>query len=167
MREPLATENSRCCSLPIRWTKLLCASAPDSKNIISFRIRIGKDKRATKKAGPQTRPAASRNLVCRDLVCRAYQFRGEKGLETPLFALVVHHHHRNDAQNFLAAPARGHFAVQVLHKAVAEVIFAMWTPRRLAADCPAVRAHKFEAIVLRIAIQRRAPGATDSHCLRT
>src|SRR5579864_2312939 len=93
------------------------------------------------------------------------QLRREECFEPPLLILIVQHHYGNDVQRTLAPAAGGHLALKILHKAVGKMIFGMRAASRLAAHGSAMGADEFQPVVLRIAIERRTPRATDSHSI--
>ena len=91
------------------------------------------------------------------------QIVGENGLEAALFVLIVQHNNRSYVQRLFAAPAGGQFSLQVLQKSVGEAVQRARPPGRLLAVMAAMGTHKFNQILLRIAVERCPAGVTNPH----
>ncbi len=109
--------------------------------------------------GPRPRPP-------RELISGSQQFHREEGFESPLLILVMQHYDGNDAQRAFAPAAGGHLALKILHETVGKMIFGVRAACRLAAHRSAMRAGELQPVVLRIAIQRSAPSAANSHSVQ-
>src|ERR1700675_529370 len=88
-----------------------------------------------------------------ELILRGSQFVREDSLKSPLFVLVVQQHHRDHAQRSLAGMALRYFALQILQKAVREMIQCPLASGIFLVPCTAVRTDKLHFVLLRIAVQ--------------
>src|SRR5215467_3157454 len=78
----------------------------------------------------------------------------------------MHHHYRYNTERLFARMANRHFALQILHEAVCEMIQSALTPGVLLVPRTAVRTEEFHLVLLRIAVHGRPPGAANADCLR-
>src|SRR5439155_148655 len=86
-------------------------------------------------------------------------FIGKNSFKAPSFIVIVQHHDRNDAQILLASMALRDFALQVLQKAIREMIKRALAPGIFLVPRAAVRTDKFHHVLLRIAVQSSPAGA--------
>ena len=93
------------------------------------------------------------------------QIVGENGLKATLFVLIVKHHDGSYVQRLFAASAGGQFSLQVLQETIGEVVQRALSPSCLFAAMAAIRAHKFDQILLRIAVERCPAGVTNPYDL--
>ena len=85
------------------------------------------------------------------------------GRAIALFVLIVQQHDGYNAQLFFAGVAHGHFALQVLKKAVGKTIKSSLAPRVLLVASAAVGTDEFDGVLLRIAVQSRPTGAAHAY----
>jgi len=91
------------------------------------------------------------------------QIVGENGLKATLFVLIVQHHNRSHVQRLFAVAAGGQFSLQILQESVGETVECASAPGRLLSCMAAMRAHEFDQIFLRIAIQCRPACVTNPY----
>jgi hypothetical protein len=94
------------------------------------------------------------------------QLVGKYRFESPRLILIVQHYDRHYAQLLIASAAIGHFALQVLQKAVCKMILRPLAPGIFLSPFTAVGTDIFDPVLLRIAVQSRPTGAAHADYFR-
>ncbi len=90
-------------------------------------------------------------------------FFGKNSFESPRFILIVQHHDRHDSQPLFAGMALRHFALQILQKAIREMILRSLAPGIFLVPRAAVRTDEFHRVLLRIAVQSSPARAAHTY----
>jgi hypothetical protein len=88
---------------------------------------------------------------------------GENSFKAPHLILIVQHHDGNDSQRLLAGMALRDFALQILKKAIREMIKRALAPGIFLVPRAAVRTDEFHRVLLRIAVQSGPAGAAHTN----
>src|SRR5882724_6007218 len=110
----------------------------------------------------QRRPVLALRLGRRSV--RIYElFFRKNSFESPRFILIVQHHDRHDPQPLFAGMTLRHFALQILQKAIREMILRALAPGIFLVPRTAVGTDEFYRVLLRIAVQSSPTRAAHTY----
>ena len=121
-------------------------------------------KRLQRKGPIQTdRPFAICRRKRRNSVGCGCQLVGKNRLKAALLVLIVKKNDGSEMQRLLAVPAGRQLSLQILQETIGEVILGPRATRRFRALLSTLRTHKFNNVLLRIAVERSPAGVTNPY----